>query len=310
MTKLFTAILLLAVYFTEAGCGSREEGYCVKPNNADQNSGVYKASGSEYWSQSQCVNWCKQYSFGTACELIWNQSNRGCYLHTQVTSHGNGVVNHYCWICNENTGSSSCGSKQNGYCVEPNWSDQNSGVYKAPGSNYWSSSYCYNWCESEPHKTGCEYIWNQSNRGCYVHTQTVSHGNNVNNHYCWICDGDVYQWVAVPEQECPSNANIGECSSEMGCNELCEADKTLPDGNSNYNIDNCGAYDIFRKVCDNRRMLTDVVVDDSMVLWEGSHEVSLELWEAEMEAAEGNTSEENSDDGRRRLLTVPSERKL
>ena len=35
----------------------------------------------------------------------------------------------------------------------------------------------------------------------------------------------------------------------MTVNDLCEADRTLPDGNTNYNIDNCpGGHDIFRYV--------------------------------------------------------------
>merc|ERR1712080_238246 len=108
--------------------------------------GVYRASGSDYWSESQCINWCNQYSFGTGCELIRNQANRGCYLHTEAVSKGNGVANHYCWICNANSGSGSCASKQDGFCVLPNGSDQNSGVIKAPGSDYWSEYYCNSWC--------------------------------------------------------------------------------------------------------------------------------------------------------------------
>ena len=35
----------------------------------------------------------------------------------------------------------------------------------------------------------------------------------------------------------------------MSKNDLCEADKTLPDGNTDYNIDNCpGGYDVFRYI--------------------------------------------------------------
>ena len=28
--------------------------------------------------------------------------------------------------------------------------------------------------------------------------------------------------------------------------ELCEADQILPDGNANYEINNCGGYDVFK----------------------------------------------------------------
>merc|ERR1712003_389092 len=34
----------------------------------------------------------------TGCELIWNQGNQGCYLHTREIARGNGVGNHYCWV--------------------------------------------------------------------------------------------------------------------------------------------------------------------------------------------------------------------
>ena len=35
----------------------------------------------------------------------------------------------------------------------------------------------------------------------------------------------------------------------MSPHDLCEADKTLPDGNANYDIDNCpGRYDVFRYI--------------------------------------------------------------
>ena len=38
-----------------------------------------------------------------------------------------------------------------------------------------------------------------------------------------------------------------ECTSIMAPGSLCEADQRLPDGNSNYEVDNCGfGYDVFR----------------------------------------------------------------
>ena len=39
------------------------------------------------------------------------------------------------------------------------------------------------------------------------------------------------------------------CSHDMNHNELCEAEYPLPDGNNNFEIDNCpGNYDIFKCV--------------------------------------------------------------
>ena len=51
---------------------------------------------------------------------------------------------------------------------------------------------------------------------------------------------------AIPKHECPSDADLEECSSNMAVDTLCEADKALPDGKSNYNINNCDDYDVFR----------------------------------------------------------------
>jgi len=75
----------------------------VKSSGADQNSGVYKLAGSDYWSEAKCLQKCNSLSgIGiTGCELIWDQSNRGCYYHTGEVSHGNGAGNHYCWTCEE-----------------------------------------------------------------------------------------------------------------------------------------------------------------------------------------------------------------
>ena len=38
--------------------------------------------------------------------------------------------------------------------------------------------------------SGCELIWAQTNHGCYVHTDVVSRGNRVANHFCWIGEVD------------------------------------------------------------------------------------------------------------------------
>lgn len=51
---------------------------------------------------------------------------------------------------------------------------------------------------------------------------------------------------AVPLNECPCNSDLPECTAKMDTNSLCEADQPLPDGNSNYKIDNCNEYDVFR----------------------------------------------------------------
>merc|ERR1712226_314099 len=53
---------------------------------------------------------------------------------------------------------------------------------------------------------------------------------------------------AVPSDECPSGSEserMDDCSTTMPLGDLCEADQTLPDGNSNYDVSNCpGGYDV------------------------------------------------------------------
>lgn len=50
---------------------------------------------------------------------------------------------------------------------------------------------------------------------------------------------------AIKSSKCPKDLDLPECTVDMIYGELCEADKTLPDGNDNFNIDNCGDFDIF-----------------------------------------------------------------
>jgi len=105
----------------------------------------------------------------------------------------------------ELSASTTLGARQNGYCVLSNGGDQNSGVVKASGSNYWHSTQCRDWCSTQSGITGCEYIWNQGNRGCYKHTQTIARGNGAGNHYCWLatkfskdlptCNGDQHSFL-------------------------------------------------------------------------------------------------------------------
>ena len=45
---------------------------------------------------------------------------------------------------------------------------------------------CLELCKKRADATGCEVIWHQGNRGCYVHTKTVARGNGVGKHMCWV----------------------------------------------------------------------------------------------------------------------------
>jgi len=79
----------------------REKGYCVKADESDQNSGVIKfngVDGDDWRSQKTCLNLCKLHPGATGCEVVWDQDNRGCYVHTQEVAEGNRAENHFCWI--------------------------------------------------------------------------------------------------------------------------------------------------------------------------------------------------------------------
>ena len=60
-------------------------------------------------------------------------------------------------------------------------------------------------------------------------------------------------FVAIPSSECPctiaddSGCDLPKCSPIANANSLCEADGILPDGNSNYDVNNCpGGYEVFK----------------------------------------------------------------
>jgi len=68
----------------------------------------------------------------------------------------------------------------------------------------------------------------------------------------YVCGGEVEECDFVPllPSECPTNGrDLPDCSNSMTSGELCEADTPLPNGDANYDIDNCGYFDIFRYQC-------------------------------------------------------------
>ena len=73
--------------------------------------------------------------------------------------------------------------------MKQNGIDQNSGVVKfnhLDGNTGERQKTCLELCRNYRGATGCEVIWGQYNRGCYVHTQQVARGNNATQHSCWI----------------------------------------------------------------------------------------------------------------------------
>merc|ERR1719499_1562806 len=100
------------------------------------------------------------------------------------------------------------GPREDGFCVRSNGADQNSQVIKASGefvNDASGESDCLRWCMTQEGLTGCEFIWGQSNKGCYAHRAEVSHGNNADRHFCWIA---VDEPVTVSPTELYTSAPI------------------------------------------------------------------------------------------------------
>jgi len=217
---------------------TRQKGFCVKHNGAhhghDQNSGVYKLADGDFKDvlgadrddemAQWCLDLCACYDDKpvTGCEMIWDQGNRGCYVHTQQVSRGNHVDRHSCYLaannqnecpgeCDASTKKSFC-ARQKGFCVKANGHDQNSGVYKLADGDFkdvlgasqnggrvqWCLDLCA--CYDDKPITGCEMIWDQGNRGCYVHTQPIAKGNYHDRHSCYLVDNG----------ECPGQCDESE----------------------------------------------------------------------------------------------------
>merc|ERR1712166_94155 len=79
-------------------------GFCLSNGN-DQNSGVIKLDGGNYegnTKEAQCLAQCKEHSADwTGCEVIWDQGNAGCYVHTEHVNSANSYVRHKCLLRGE-----------------------------------------------------------------------------------------------------------------------------------------------------------------------------------------------------------------
>lgn len=179
-----------------------QTGYCVNTRGHDQNSGVIKIGHDDYGkddeSKEKCLKLCASYSSQhrvSGCETIHSQHNRGCYLHTEEVMRGNGVSKHFCAIMPlyEQASLEQFLPTQAGYCLDSTGRDQNSGVIKLWGGDFGPSQEkqmeCVQKCiqaSTARKTTGCEAIWHQGNRGCYLHTKDVARANGVDRHSCWL----------------------------------------------------------------------------------------------------------------------------
>jgi len=78
---------------------------------------------------------------------------------------------------------------ETGYCVKADTTDQNEGVIKInsiDGNTKEAQQECLRACLKHKGATGCEVIWDQGNRGCYIMTDVIDHGNQVDRHLCWL----------------------------------------------------------------------------------------------------------------------------
>merc|ERR1712195_169625 len=76
-------------------------GFCLS-HGSDQNNGVTKLEGGNYegnTKEAQCLAQCKEHSADwTGCEVIWDQGNAGCYVHTEHVDSANSVARHKCLL--------------------------------------------------------------------------------------------------------------------------------------------------------------------------------------------------------------------
>jgi len=186
---------------TSADFGPWEAGYCVNVNNKTPSNHIRLDNqdyGQDEESKSKCLSLCASYTGeqrATGCLTIHSQSNRGCYLHTGEVYRGNGVSRHNCAVMNQYTPATidQFLPTQKGYCLDSAGHDQNTGVVKLFGGDFGPEESKQMSCVDKCIKasairrvTGCEAIWHQGNRGCYIHTKDVASSSNHDRHSCWI----------------------------------------------------------------------------------------------------------------------------
>ena len=96
----------------------QERGRCVKTNGGDHDSGVVQLNSrnaNTLERQQECFKLCRSTSGATGCEVVWNQRNKGCYVHTEPISRGNQGDRHFCWVF------SKCDEGKHTYLLYPNF---------------------------------------------------------------------------------------------------------------------------------------------------------------------------------------------
>lgn len=189
-------------------------GYCLKANGHDQNSGVVHLAGGDFGTaekRADCYERCKAYSEQGSITFHGHSNYAKSFDDFSTLCPEGSKLPTFEQICPNGVGSTPVGGRRSEsdmwmpIAPQPNgnkWVQigRRSGGTCNPLSTYHSSvgSWMENrWTRSykgvygclKPHGwRGCEVIYHQSNRGCYVHTQPVNRANGVGNHHCLVND--------------------------------------------------------------------------------------------------------------------------
>lgn len=178
-----------------------EQGWCLNTNGAATNDKIKlddQDYGQDQESLDQCLALCASYTGefrATGCQAVWDDANRGCYLHIRETYRGSGSSNRKCAIMKQFAPVTTelLLPTMRGYCLDSSGNDQNTGVVQIYGGDFGPDESLQMDCLDRCNKasavrriTGCEAIWWQNNRGCYIHTKEIAFSRNNDRHSCWI----------------------------------------------------------------------------------------------------------------------------
>ena len=79
----------------------KDAGVCILADGSNS-TGVVKLDEFDGFTPQRheaCFKKCEAYKNATGCEMVWNDwFNKGCYVHTDNVTKGDGTENRACWI--------------------------------------------------------------------------------------------------------------------------------------------------------------------------------------------------------------------